>query len=82
MNLKYALTTEKSVAAIEKENKITFIVEAGATKKDIRKEAEETYKEKVKKITVSNLFSGKRKASVSFVKKGAAADIAAKLKII
>jgi len=42
----YALTSEKAAAAIERENKITFIVEDRATKPELKKEIEEL-KEKI-----------------------------------
>ena len=82
MVLLYPLTTEKSVAAIEKQNKITFIVEEKATKKTIKERVEKVYAEKVKSVNIVNTFHGKKKAIVAFVKPGAAADVAAKLKII
>ncbi len=82
MIIKHALTTEKAVAGIERENRMVFVVDGRATKADIRKEIEEEYKEKVRKIQTMNSIHGKKKAVVLFVRKGAAADLAAKLKVI
>ncbi len=78
----HALTTEKAVGQIERENKITLIVEPSATKKDVKAEVEKTYQLKVKAVNVINAFSGRKKAIVSFKEKGAAAQIAGKLKVI
>ncbi len=78
----YALTSEKAAAAIERENKITFIVEDRATKPELKKEIEKNYGQKVRKITVMNTPHGKKKAIVAFAKAGAALDLAAKLKVI
>lgn len=82
MAIKFALTTEKAVAGIDRQNALVFIVEENATKGDIRKEIESSYKEKVKDIRTLNDTKGRKKAIVVFEKKGAAADLAAKLKVI
>jgi len=78
----YALTSEKAAAAIERENKVTFIVDAKATKPELKKEIEKNYGQKIRKITVMNTPQGRKKAIVSFATAGAALDLAAKLKVI
>ncbi|MFH1750538.1 MAG: 50S ribosomal protein L23 [Candidatus Micrarchaeota archaeon] len=82
MAILYALTTEKSAAMIERENKMIFIVERTATKKIVAEETLKNWGEKVKEVHVINGFNGKKKAIVKFERKGAAADVAAKLKLI
>ncbi|MFH1107265.1 MAG: 50S ribosomal protein L23 [Candidatus Micrarchaeota archaeon] len=82
MALLYPLTTERSSSLIERENKITFIVAEKDTKAAIRSEVEKAYGEKVASVNTINLFDGRKKAVVKFVKKGAAADVAAKLKLV
>lgn len=82
MTIKYALTTEKAVAGIERKNTIVFIVEEKATKADVKKTVETSYNEKVKSVRTVHAFNGKKKAWVTFVRKGAAQDLAAKLKVI
>jgi len=42
----YALTSEKAVSGIERENKITFVVMLNATKKEVREQVEKDYNEK------------------------------------
>ncbi|MBI5228586.1 50S ribosomal protein L23 [Candidatus Micrarchaeota archaeon] len=78
----YPLTTEKGVGAIEKENKITLVVTPNATKKQVKEEFEKFYGEKVKKITMLVAPDGRKKAVISLERKGAASDVAAKLKVI
>lgn len=84
MSLKiiHVLTSEKAVAGIEKENKITFIVDAKATKPEIKAEVEREYGEKVKSVNTHCMPNGKKKAVVAFTNKGAAQSLAAKLKVI
>lgn len=78
----YPLTTEKSVGGIEKENKLTFVVDKKADKTGIKKEFEETFGEKVKSVRIIISTTGIKKAIISMSRKGAASDIAARLKII
>ncbi len=78
----YALTTEKAVGGIEKENRLTFIVELNASKTDVRKELESKYGEKVYSINTLVTPDGRKKAIVKFKKPKAASEIATKLKLI
>jgi ribosomal protein L23 len=78
----YALTTEKAVGAIERDNKLTFVVAGGATKPQIKKEIEAKYGEKVVSVNVLRALDGRKKAVVRFARAGAASDLAAKLKLI
>lgn len=80
--LLYALTSEKAVSGIERENKLTFMVTLDATKKQVKEEIEKNYGEKVKAVNTLITSSGRKKAMVAFVKAGAAAELAAKLKVI
>ncbi len=79
--LQYPITTEKAVGLIERENKIAFVVDSRATKKQIKEEVEKTFNVKVDKINVMISFGGKKKAFVKLSKGYSADDIAAKLKI-
>jgi ribosomal protein L23 len=45
--IRYPLISEDAVTLIEAENKITFIVDANASKNDIRRAVEELYEVKV-----------------------------------
>ncbi len=78
----YPLTTEKAVAAIERNNSIVLVVEKTATKGQIKQDVEKQFNTKVASVNTTSGFNGKKKAIVKFAKAGEAADIASRLKII
>ncbi len=78
----FPLITEKAVDAIEKENKIAFVVARSATKKEIREEVEKKFKVKVDKVNTVNDLKGRKRAIVRINKKFKANDIAMKLGVI
>lgn len=78
----YPLMTEKAVALIEAENKLTFIVDAKASKEDVAKAVEELYDVKVASVNTINLSVGKKKAYVKLDPKFKASDLAIKLGIL
>ncbi|MFQ5406535.1 MAG: 50S ribosomal protein L23 [Candidatus Micrarchaeia archaeon] len=82
MKVFYPLTTEKAIGGIETRNSITFIVEKNSSKKEVKEEVEKSFGEKVSKVNTATTISGEKKAIVKFEKQGAAADIAAKLKVV
>jgi len=82
MKILYALTTEKAAGAMDVTNTLTFVVEDSATKIEIRKEAEASWGEKIVSVNTLRTIDGRKKAIVKFAKKGAASQIAGKLKLI
>ncbi|MFH1056216.1 MAG: 50S ribosomal protein L23 [Candidatus Micrarchaeota archaeon] len=78
----FALSSEKAVGGIEQHNRLTFVVEKKATKKQVKEEVEKEYGQKVRKVTLLNTPQGRKKAFVSFTKAGVALELAAKLKVI
>ncbi len=80
--LLFPLVTEKAVDAIERENKLSFIVDKSATKKDIREEIEKEFKVKVDGVNSVNDMKGRKKAIVRINKEFKANDIAMKLGVI
>jgi len=78
----YPLVTEKSVNMIEAENKITFIVNDGATKPEVKKVLEEAYGIKVNKVNVIRDMKGRKKAIVQVDKKFKASELATKLGVL
>ena len=82
MVLKYPLLTEKSVGAIEKDNKIVFIVEKNATKEEIKTEIEKSFKVKVKSVNTMISIKGQKKAYIKLMPEFKATDLATKLRII
>ena len=82
MVIMHPITTEKAIALIEKENKMVFIVEKDATKREIADEVEKSYNVKVDKVNVLITPQGRKKAYVKLQKGYSADELAAKLKII
>ncbi len=82
MIIQHVLTTEKAVAGIERDNQLVFVVRESATKAQIKAELESEYKEKVKAVRTLNSIRGHKKAVVQFARKGAATELAGKLKVI
>lgn len=81
MVLLYPITTEKAVGMIERENKIIFVVEKGATKVQIKKEVEREFAVKVASVNTLITLDGRKKAFVKLKPGFSADDVAAKLKI-
>ena len=82
MKVLFALTTEKAVGQMDKTNSLTFVVEDTANKSEIKKEIEASYGKKVKSVNTVRAMDGRKKAVIRFVDKGAANEIAGKLKLI
>ncbi len=79
MVIKYPLATEKSIRLMEAENKLIFVVEYKATKKDIKKAIEETFKAKVDSVNTLVGPDGIKRAYVKFASDKPAIDIATEL---
>jgi len=73
--------TEAAFDLIEKENKLTFIVQLKANKSMIKHAVEELYNVKVEKINTLIQRDGNKKAYVKLKPEENAADIATKLGI-
>ncbi len=76
--IKYPLSTEKTIRLMEAENKLVFVVDFKATKPDIKKAIEETFKAKVDAVNTL-ILKGRKKAYVTFNKQTPAIDIATQL---
>lgn len=79
--IKRVVITQDAVSLIEKENKITFIVDIRATKKEIKKAVEELYNVKVVKVNTSITPLGEKKAYVKLSPETPASELAIKLGI-
>lgn len=80
--LRYVHATEKSIALIEKENKIIFIVDRKANKQKIKEAFEKAFEVKVEKINTEITTKGEKKAYIKLKPEFKAADVAVKLGII
>ena len=74
--LQYPLMGEKATILREAENKLTFIVDNDATKKDIKEAIEGLYDVKVIKVNVMITADGRKKAHIKLDPKYDAEEIA------
>ncbi|MEM0444966.1 MAG: 50S ribosomal protein L23 [Nitrososphaerota archaeon] len=79
--IKRVLVTQDAVALIERENKLTFIVDLRATKRDIKTAVERIYEVKVDRVNTLITPLGEKKAYVKLSPEYRASDIATRLGI-
>lgn len=77
--IKYPLSTEKSIRLMEAENKLIFVVDMRAKKKDVKEAIEKAFKVKVDKVNTLVDVKGRKKAYIKFSKETPAIDIATQL---
>ena len=77
--VKYPLSTEKSIRLMEAENKLIFVVNKKATKKEIKSAIEEMFKVKIEKVNTFVSADGEKRAYIKFSSKNPAIDIATNL---
>ncbi|MCD6341891.1 MAG: 50S ribosomal protein L23 [Thaumarchaeota archaeon] len=80
--IKRIVITQDAVSLIERENKITFVVDVRATKKDVKRAIEELYGVEVDKVNVLITPRGEKKAYVKLKPEYSAADLAVELGIL
>jgi large subunit ribosomal protein L23 len=80
--IKYPLVSEDAVTLIEAENKIVFIVDADASKNDIRRAVEELYEVRVDRVNSVVTPEGRKKAYVKLAPDHKASDLAVRLGIL
>jgi ribosomal protein L23 len=67
---------------LDTSNTLTFVVADDATKAEVKKEAEQNWGEKIVSVNTLRTIDGRKKAIIKFERKGAASQIAGKLKLI
>ena len=77
--IKYPLSTEKSIRLMESENKLIFVVDKAAKKKEIKEAIEKAFKVKVDHVNTFIDMKGRKKAYIRFSKETPAIDIATQL---
>lgn len=77
--IKNPLSTEKAIRLMESENKLLFVVDRKANKKDIKEAIEKMFKVKVEKVNTLIAPDGKKRAYVKFSAENPAIDIATQL---
>ena len=78
----YPVMTEVTSRILETENKLVFVVNNRATKRDIRRAVEELYEVVVEKVNVAITPRGEKKAFVKLHPDYKAVDVAIKLGVI
>jgi len=79
MIIKHPVSTEKSIRAIEAENKLVFVVDLKATKPQIKAELEKLFNAKIERINTIITPNAQKRAVVKFSPESPAIDIATKL---
>ncbi|GBC70283.1 50S ribosomal protein L23 [Candidatus Calditenuaceae archaeon HR02] len=77
--IKRLVVTQDAVSLIERENKLTFIVDINATKRDIKLAVERIYEVKVERVNTLITPRGEKKAFVKLAPDYKASDIATRL---
>ena len=77
--IKYPLSTEKSIRLMESENKLIFVVNKKATKKEIKRAIEEMFKVAVNNVKTLINADGEKRAYIKFSAKNPAIDIATQM---
>lgn len=77
--IKYPISTEKSIRLMESENKLIFVVNNKATKKEIKKSIEDMFKVEVDCVNTFVSPDGQKRAYVKFSAKNPAIDIATQM---
>ena len=80
--IKYPMMTERSVNMIENENKLIFIVNRKAEKKDIAKAVKELYQVEVETVRTLITRQGEKKAFVKLKAGYDASEVAIKLGLL
>ena len=75
----HPLITEKTVATMERDNILTFIVTMESNKQDLYNAVEELYEVEVEKVSTTVLSSGKKKAYVKLKEEYPADEVATKI---
>jgi large subunit ribosomal protein L23 len=78
----YPLMTEKAIDLIERENKLIFVVNRNAGKRDVATAVEELYRVEVEKVQTMITRTGLKRAYVRLSPAHNASDLAIKLGIL
>ncbi len=79
MIIKHPVSTEKTIKLIETENKLVFVVDMHATKRQIKEEVERLFQAKVERVNTLITPDAKKRAIVRFKPESPAIDVATKL---
>jgi len=80
--LKHIVPTEKATLMIDSENKVQFIVDLRASKREIKSEVERVFETPVKSVRTMLTFKGEKKAIIELEEEGKAKEIGTSLGIL
>ena len=80
--ISFPLMTESASLMVERDNKLIFVVNLKAGKKDVKLAVEELYEVKVAKVNLLITPQGEKKAFVKLTPEFKASDVAIKLGIL
>ena len=80
--MKYPVSTEKVLSLVEKENKIVFVVNRKANKKQVKEAFEKVFGVKVERVNTLITIKGEKRAFIKLKPEYKASDVAAKLGIL
>lgn len=76
------VSTEKSFRLIERENKLVFIVDPKADRKNVKEAVEKSFNVKVDRVNIVRSIKGEKRAIVKLAKEYNAMDVASRLKLV
>ena len=79
MTLKHPLVTEKAMNAMDFDNKLQFICDAGATKGDISDAVERQFDVGVASVNTQVTMDGEKKATVKLAEDDDAQEVASRI---
>jgi len=82
IKLKHIVPTEKATLMIDSENKVQFIVDLRASKREIKSEVERVFETPVKSVRTMLTFKGEKKAIIELEEEGKAKEIGTSLGIL
>jgi len=82
IKLKHVVPSEKATLMIDSENKLQFIVDMRANKKEIAREVERVFETPVKSVRTLITFKGEKKAIVELEEEDKAKEIGTSLGIL
>lgn len=82
MKLKHIVPSEKATLMIDSENKLQFIVDMRANKKEIAEEVERVFETSVRSVRTMITFKGEKKAIIELEEGDKAKEIATSLGIL
>ncbi|MCK4475224.1 MAG: 50S ribosomal protein L23 [Methanophagales archaeon] len=82
IKLKHIVPSEKAALMVDSENKLQFIVDIRANKREIKSEVERVFETPVKSVRTMITFKGEKKAIIELEEEGKAKEIGTSLGIL